>query len=145
MHEITRDYKEAMKHITTTGPNGGPTIVSGNESVLADNIVTNDEIETEEQLAMGHIKECTNKKCTNKYHKPTKKTLYVTGRSEQEIKDKLEILYKKAANDPSVVEIRQRLKMGRNDICECGSGKKFKRCCMSNPDKIIKVKEEEIK
>lgn len=25
---------------------------------------------------------------------------------------------------------RERLKVGRNDYCPCGSGKKFKRCCL---------------
>ncbi len=25
------------------------------------------------------------------------------------------------------------MKIGRNDMCPCGSGKKYKRCCMENP------------
>lgn len=24
------------------------------------------------------------------------------------------------------------MKIGRNDLCPCGSGKKYKRCCMDN-------------
>ncbi|MDF1584392.1 MAG: SEC-C metal-binding domain-containing protein [Methyloprofundus sp.] len=27
------------------------------------------------------------------------------------------------------------MKLGRNDPCHCGSGKKFKRCCMSSGSK----------
>ena len=30
-------------------------------------------------------------------------------------------------------------KVGRNELCPCGSGKKYKKCCGSN-DKIIKFK-----
>jgi hypothetical protein len=27
-------------------------------------------------------------------------------------------------------------KLGRNDLCPCGSGKKYKRCCMDNKIKV---------
>jgi uncharacterized protein YecA (UPF0149 family) len=35
--------------------------------------------------------------------------------------------------EPSMLNPRQlkRMKIGRNDPCPCGSGKKFKRCCLS--------------
>jgi len=29
----------------------------------------------------------------------------------------------------NVIEIQNRTKVGRNDPCPCGSGKKYKRCC----------------
>lgn len=35
--------------------------------------------------------------------------------------------------------VRNDIKVGRNDLCPCGSGKKYKKCCGSN-DKIIKFK-----
>ncbi|MEQ9859638.1 SEC-C metal-binding domain-containing protein [Pectobacterium cacticida] len=28
------------------------------------------------------------------------------------------------------------MKLGHNDPCHCGSGKKFKHCCMNNTDKL---------
>jgi hypothetical protein len=31
------------------------------------------------------------------------------------------------------VEVRTKPKIGRNDACNCGSGKKYKHCCLSNP------------
>lgn len=27
--------------------------------------------------------------------------------------------------------------LGRNDTCHCGSGKKFKKCCLNNPKAIV--------
>lgn len=34
-------------------------------------------------------------------------------------------------------------KIGRNDPCPCGSGKKYKYCCLNKPPTLgIKVKEE---
>jgi len=45
-----------------------------------------------------------------------------------------------APNYPNKVEqvgvpyVRQFPKIGRNEECPCGSGKKFKRCCASKPD-----------
>ncbi len=27
------------------------------------------------------------------------------------------------------------MKIGRNELCPCGSGKKFKKCCLGNPEK----------
>ena len=35
--------------------------------------------------------------------------------------------------------VKNDIKVGRNDLCPCGSGKKYKKCCGSN-DKIIKFK-----
>lgn len=33
---------------------------------------------------------------------------------------------------PATPILRDPLKVGRNDPCLCGSGKKFKKCCLSN-------------
>lgn len=30
--------------------------------------------------------------------------------------------------------VRQEAKIGRNDICPCGSGKKYKKCCMNKEE-----------
>jgi uncharacterized protein YecA (UPF0149 family) len=29
--------------------------------------------------------------------------------------------------------LREQKQVGRNDPCPCGSGKKFKKCCMNKP------------
>jgi hypothetical protein len=31
-------------------------------------------------------------------------------------------------------------KIGRNDLCPCGSGKKYKRCCMANDEAVAREK-----
>jgi len=36
------------------------------------------------------------------------------------------------ANDPNRPGIIQRRKVGRNDPCPCGSGRKYKKCCGLN-------------
>ena len=35
--------------------------------------------------------------------------------------------------EPSVTIARDEPRVGRNDPCPCGSGKKFKKCCMNKP------------
>jgi uncharacterized protein YecA (UPF0149 family) len=30
-------------------------------------------------------------------------------------------------------------KIGRNELCPCGSGKKYKKCCMGKKDKLIEI------
>jgi hypothetical protein len=37
----------------------------------------------------------------------------------------------KAPPSPATVPTRQVLKVGRNDVCPCGSGKKYKSCHLS--------------
>ena len=34
------------------------------------------------------------------------------------------------------------MKIGRNDPCPCGSGKKYKKCCLNKPSTIQKFKHE---
>ncbi|WP_083273700.1 SEC-C metal-binding domain-containing protein [Geosporobacter ferrireducens] len=31
--------------------------------------------------------------------------------------------------DSKVIDLQARIKVGRNDPCPCGSGKKYKKCC----------------
>ena len=33
------------------------------------------------------------------------------------------------------------MKIGRNDLCPCGSGKKYKYCCLNNKEEAIKQKQ----
>jgi methionyl aminopeptidase len=35
-----------------------------------------------------------------------------------------------------VIQPRRSLKIGRNDPCPCGSGKKYKKCCAGNPEEL---------
>jgi hypothetical protein len=37
-----------------------------------------------------------------------------------------------AVHPPATIR-RETPKIGRNDVCPCGSGRKFKRCCLNNP------------
>lgn len=39
--------------------------------------------------------------------------------------------HKRDIGNSKVVEIRQVTKIGRNQSCPCGSGKKFKKCCLA--------------
>jgi preprotein translocase subunit SecA len=34
-------------------------------------------------------------------------------------------------NDPASLPVRKGKKIGRNDPCPCGSGKKYKKCCLN--------------
>jgi len=48
---------------------------------------------------------------------------------EQMLRQRMQELYEKSWNDPNTVAVRQR-KIGRNDLCPCGSGVMFKKCCL---------------
>ena len=37
---------------------------------------------------------------------------------------------------PEGAEVVRRIRIGRNDKCPCGSGKKFKKCCIFKAKKI---------
>ena len=34
------------------------------------------------------------------------------------------------------------MKIGRNDPCPCGSGKKYKKCCLNKPSQVHKFKHD---
>lgn len=55
---------------------------------------------------------------------------FVQSLSSEELQARLSDLHSKALNDPSTKSIYQ-AKIGRNDLCPCGSGRKFKKCCIS--------------
>ena len=40
----------------------------------------------------------------------------------------------KRYKDAHITKIREHKKIGRNDPCPCGSGKKFKNCCINKKD-----------
>jgi len=43
--------------------------------------------------------------------------------------EKQSTIHKKVHNEPQQPVVRDSPKVGRNDPCPCGSGKKFKKCC----------------
>lgn len=47
--------------------------------------------------------------------------------------------YKQMNMNPTTKQLKS-MKVGRNDPCPCGSGKKFKKCCLV----LVKEKESEI-
>lgn len=42
-----------------------------------------------------------------------------------------------------IVWVNDMNKVGRNDLCPCGSGKKFKKCCLDNPTPIQLSRQED--
>ena len=40
--------------------------------------------------------------------------------------------FKAGRSDAKAIDLAPRTKVGRNDPCPCGSGKKYKRCCGNN-------------
>jgi uncharacterized protein YecA (UPF0149 family) len=50
----------------------------------------------------------------------------------------------KAWQEAHTQKIRKFDKVGRNDSCPCGSGKKFKNCCMNkkNWDELVPIKKK---
>lgn len=44
-------------------------------------------------------------------------------------KKKKQHLYKETEQDKKKQELKKQYKVGRNDLCPCGSGTKFKKCC----------------
>jgi len=51
------------------------------------------------------------------------------GDTEQALQDKLRAAYDVAMSD-GLADMVHQLRIGRNDTCPCGSGMKFKKCCM---------------
>lgn len=59
---------------------------------------------------------------------------FLTGR-KAEIEAALQESWARAMANPRVTEIRH-VKIGRNDFCPCGSGKKFKKCCLHKAERV---------
>ena len=55
---------------------------------------------------------------------------FFDGKNEQEIKDKMDKRLVTLENEGHTL-IRRVPNIGRNHPCPCGSGKKFKKCCIS--------------
>lgn len=59
---------------------------------------------------------------------------FIQAETHPALKKKLLEAYQSAIEDPRTHEIIQR-KIGRNEPCPCGSGLKFKKCCISKANK----------
>jgi len=59
-----------------------------------------------------------------------KEMLFSAAETEMELRNKMDNL---ASNmeEKGYVETKRK-KLGRNDLCPCGSGNKFKKCCLSS-------------
>jgi len=49
--------------------------------------------------------------------------------AEEIPKKERKVLYLRHGEEPSREPIKKQKKIGRNDPCPCGSGKKYKKCC----------------
>ncbi len=49
--------------------------------------------------------------------------------SEEIPKKERKVLYLRHGDEPSTMPVKKEKKIGRNDPCPCGSGKKYKKCC----------------
>jgi len=47
------------------------------------------------------------------------------------------MFYSKEREELSLSELRERLKTGRNALCPCGSGKKYKKCCLHKDEERL--------
>ena len=64
---------------------------------------------------------------------------FVAAKNDADLRYDMKRRYEKSIANQKVQQIKQVLKIGRNDPCPCESGKKFKKCCISktveaNPD-----------
>jgi len=59
---------------------------------------------------------------------------FIQGKNNQALQKRMLKAYQSAIEDPRTHEIIQR-KIGRNELCPCGSGLKFKKCCISKANK----------
>ena len=55
-------------------------------------------------------------------------------RALRELKTKEQLLRRQIAEEQSQHESSSKRKVGRNDPCPCGSGKKYKKCCLKKHD-----------
>lgn len=55
---------------------------------------------------------------------------YFAGETNGEVWDKMRARLAGLEQEAEVLKVERR-KIGRNDPCPCGSGKKFKKCCIS--------------
>lgn len=65
---------------------------------------------------------------------------------EENSKKQTKVDYKKLAKELSkntVPKPQKKRKIGRNDPCPCGSGKKYKNCCLNKPKEVMSQKESD--
>lgn len=55
---------------------------------------------------------------------------FVQERTAHDLAARLGQMHAAAISDPEIKAVLQ-VKIGRNDSCPCGSGRKFKKCCIS--------------
>ena len=55
---------------------------------------------------------------------------FFTGENNQEIQHKMNAELDEMVTSGADITAVKRIKIGRNDPCPCGSGKKFKKCCI---------------
>lgn len=53
---------------------------------------------------------------------------FFSGASDEEAKEKMDKRLKELQAEGHILS--KRVKIGRNEACPCGSGKKFKKCCL---------------
>lgn len=56
---------------------------------------------------------------------------YFVGDSDEEVHGKMKKRFQEIEDHHHVVSMK-RVKIGRNDPCPCGSGLKFKKCCIED-------------
>jgi len=59
---------------------------------------------------------------------------FLEGYCVKDLNKKLIRAHKTAIRNPRTVSVTQR-KIGRNELCPCGSGRKFKKCCIVKANK----------
>ena len=59
------------------------------------------------------------------------KQFFVSGDRDEQIKKMQAALSQVEARPETTVTQVRRVKIGRNDLCPCGSGSKFKKCCIN--------------
>lgn len=57
--------------------------------------------------------------------------------NQELVNAKLKLLHGEAISDPDVKSVRQMSRIGRNESCPCGSGIKFKKCCINRSKEVI--------
>ena len=59
---------------------------------------------------------------------------FISGKTSEELRKRQLRAYNKAMADPKTHSVMQ-CKIGRNELCPCGSGMKYKKCCISKANK----------
>ncbi len=63
--------------------------------------------------------------------------MVLTARTIEDLEHQQEVAISLAKEQRRVVECQQRLKVGGNDRCPCGSGRKWKVCCQDTSEHTV--------